>query len=67
MTFTDESNQSHTTLAVIGSSHVHLFEGRSLGFTKNTTPSGNAAKWLAEAILNKLNEKPGGEKAHKEK
>lgn len=54
MVFTDETNQQHCTLAVVGDKKVHLMEGRSLGFSKNTTPSGQAASWLAQAIFDKL-------------
>jgi hypothetical protein len=74
VTFTDESNQQHSTLAVIGDKNVHLLEGRDLGFSKNSTPSGRAAQWLAQAIFDKLEEgKPQKEapidieKPHKEK
>jgi hypothetical protein len=55
--FTDESNQQHCTLAVVGDKKVHLMEGRGLGFSKNTTPSGQAAAWLAQAIFDKLDAK----------
>ena len=54
VTFTDESNQQHCTLAVVGEKNVHLLEGRSLGFSKNTTPSGRAGAWLKEAIFSML-------------
>ena len=75
VTFTDESNQQHCTLAVVGDKNIHLLEGRALGFSKNSTPFGRAAQWLAQAIFDKLAEKVGSKlilddapaKGHKEK
>ena len=56
LTFTDETNQQHCTLAIVGDKHVHLLEGRELGLSKNTTPKGRGAQWLAQAIFDKLAE-----------
>lgn len=62
--FTDETNVQHCTLAVIGENHVHILEGRSMGFSPHTTPQGNASGWLKKAIKEKLEEskKKGKEK-----
>ena len=54
VTYTDETNTQHTQLAVIGDNNVHLLEGRTLGFAKNTTPQGNASDWLKKGIFEKL-------------
>lgn len=54
VTFTDETNSQHTQLAIIGDNNVHLLEGRSSGFSKNTTPQGNASEWLKNAIFKAL-------------
>lgn len=65
VTFTDESNQQHCTLAVIGEKNVHLLEGRANGFSKNTTPSGPAASWLAQAIFDALEVRDSDKKGRK--
>jgi len=57
VTYTDESNTQQTQLAIIGDNNIHLLEGRSLGFSKNTTPQGSASNWLKTGIFEKLNEK----------
>lgn len=54
VTYTDESNTQHTQLAIIGENNVHLIEGRSMGFSKNSTPQGSASEWLRKAIFEKL-------------
>lgn len=54
VTYTDESNTRHTQLAIIGDNNVHLLEGRTLGFSKNTTPQGNASEWLKKGIFEAL-------------
>jgi hypothetical protein len=54
VTYTDESNVQQTQLAIIGDNNVHLLEGRTLGFSKNTTPQGNASEWLKKGIFEKL-------------
>lgn len=62
MTFTDESNVEHTTLAIVGDTKVHLLEGRNLGFSKNTTPAGLGSEWLFKGITEKLNPAKKGKK-----
>jgi hypothetical protein len=54
VTFTDETNVQHTTLAVVGDKRIHLLEGRELGLCPHTTPKGNASEWLNKAIRAKL-------------
>jgi len=54
VTYTDDSNVQHTQLAVVGDNNVHLLEGRSMGFSKNTTPFGTASEWLKKGIFEKL-------------
>jgi hypothetical protein len=49
--FTDEYNQQHVTLAVVGENRIHILEGRELGFSKNTTPAGPASPKLAAQIF----------------
>jgi len=62
VTYTDETNTQHTQLAIIGDNNVHLLEGRALGFSKNTTPQGNASEWLKNGIFEKLNAHAGNGK-----
>lgn len=62
VTYTDDSNVQHTQLAIVGENNIHLLEGRASGFSKNTTPQGNASDWLKKGIFEKLAEglkKPG--------
>lgn len=54
VTYTDDSNVKQFQLAIIGDNNVHLLEGRSMGFSKNTTPQGNASEWLKNGIFEKL-------------
>ena len=56
VTFSDDTNVQHTTLAVVGENHIHLLEGRELGYCPHTTPKGNASAWLTKAIKEKLAE-----------
>lgn len=43
-------------LAVVGDKRVFLLDSRELGFNRDTVPTGDAAQWLAEAVISKLNE-----------
>lgn len=54
ISFTDEENKQMTTLAVIGDNLVHILEGRTLGFSKNTTRQGVASKWLRDGVFKAL-------------
>lgn len=54
VTFTDEYNVQHSTMAIVGDKHVHFLEGRALGFSKNTTPSGRANAKMAQTIFDSL-------------
>lgn len=54
VTYTDDSNVQHTQLAVVGENTIHLLEGRSMGFSKSTTPFGTASDWLKKGIFEKL-------------
>ena len=60
ITYTDEYNTVQCQLAVIGDKNIHLLEGRTLGFSKNTTPFGRAAEWLKKGVLGKLAGRIGG-------
>ena len=57
VTYTDDSNIQQTQLAVIGENNVHLLEGRGMGFSKNSTPQGNASAWLRDGIMAALGKK----------
>ena len=60
ITYFDESGRQQTQLAVVGDSHVHLIESRSLGISNSTTPQGVASKWLVDGVFEKLGR--GGKK-----
>lgn len=54
VTYVDENNQRVTSLAVVGTEHVHMLEGRTMGFSKNTTRQGPASDWLRDGIFKLL-------------
>lgn len=54
VSYRDEYNVERTQLGVVGENSVHLLEGRSLGFSSTTTPTGPATKWLRDGIFKML-------------
>lgn len=56
ISYVSPTNEEVTQLAVVGENTVFLLESRDLGFAKNTTPRGSAAKWLADAVLKQIKE-----------
>lgn len=57
VTYADEYGVQQTQLAVVGENNVHMLEGRSMGFSKNTTPQGQAKEWLRDGIFKALGRK----------
>lgn len=57
VSYADEYGVQQTQLAVVGDNHVHMLEGRSMGFSKNTTPQGQAKEWLRDGIFKALGRK----------
>jgi hypothetical protein len=57
VTYTDDSGQQYTQLAVAGDQNVHLIDGKMLGFNRTTTPQGQANNWLRDGIFEKLGRK----------
>jgi hypothetical protein len=55
--YTDDENQKHVQLAVIGEKTVHLLEGKTTGFSNITTRQGPANDWLRDAIFEALQTK----------
>jgi hypothetical protein len=54
VSYTDERGIEYVQPALVGDNHVHLLNGRELGFSEAVTPSGRAVEWLKTAILEKL-------------
>lgn len=57
VTYADEYGVQQTQLAVVGDHNVHMLEGRGMGFSKNTTPQGQAKEWLRDGIFKSLGRK----------
>jgi hypothetical protein len=57
VTYYDDSGMEQTQLAVVGDNTVHLLDGKSTGFSANTTHQGRAADWLKEGIFKALGRK----------
>lgn len=51
VSFTDQENQGHTQLMVIGDNTVLMLDGRALGYSTRPEPAGIANKLLAEAVI----------------
>lgn len=54
VSYRDAYNVERTQLGIVGENSVHLLEGRSMGFSSTTTPTGRAMNWLRDGVFKML-------------